>query len=490
MINANPSSPSLAPATLCALFAAVLTACGGGDSASSGLDSTASSLVDSSTLAQTQAAGGNGRGRKDTSPAPAPTPTSAPAPAPAPTTAPAPAPAPAPVTAPAPAPAPSGSSTVTAWVRLALEGDGFSLSGTQQVRFGDGLHWVYATLSGSGACSTSTFGGDPAVGQQKICEVQITAPAVTQVDGKMPVVNNALIPAPSQPYAGPRVSTITPSQLLNAAYVPSPTTVGAFREDCKYSHISNDDPIVYPGQPGMAHLHTFFGNAASGASSTGDSLLSSGGSTCAGGTLNRTAYWLPTLIDIRTGQPLVPIVTSFYYKLGYLGVKAGTVKSFPAGLRMIAGNSANTAPIASADIWRIGLECVSGGGHQTSIPSCAIGDQLNVSVTFPQCWDGVNLDSPDHKSHMAYATGSGCPATHPVPLPEISLNSHYTISEANSGAFLKLSSDNYSGPGGYSMHADWFNGWDPATNGAFVQSCINGNMDCHTYLLGDGRILY
>ena len=26
---------------------------------------------------------------------------------------------------------------------------------------------------------------------------------------------------------------------------------------------------------------------------------------------------------------------------------------------------------------------------------------------FPQCWDGVNLDAPDHKSHMAYGWGQG-----------------------------------------------------------------------------------
>lgn len=41
------------------------------------------------------------------------------------------------------------------------------------------------------------------------------------------------------------------------------------------------------------------------------------------------------------------------------------------------------------------------------------------------CWDGKNLDSPDHKSHVAYGGGSGangggsCPSTHPVKLPQI-----------------------------------------------------------------------
>jgi hypothetical protein len=28
---------------------------------------------------------------------------------------------------------------------------------------------------------------------------------------------------------------------------------------------------------------------------------------------------------------------------------------------------------------------------------------IRTQVTFPTCWDGVNLDSPDHQSHVAYA---------------------------------------------------------------------------------------
>ncbi|MGK2954011.1 MAG: DUF1996 domain-containing protein [Thiobacillus sp.] len=400
----------------------------------------------------------------------APAPTSDPAPAPVPTAAPAP---------------PSG--VVTAWVRLAVEGEAFAVAGSQNLRYGDGLNWVSKLGSSAGTCSVGYFGSDPAYGSAKFCEAQMTVPAVKQVAGAMPVVNTALIPAPGKPYTGARVRTLNAAELAATVYQPTPTTTGAFREPCAFSHMSFDDPIVFPGQPGRSHLHTFTGNDQASASSTGDSLSEAGNSTCAGGTLNRTAYWMPSLIDIRTGQPIVPTSTNFYYKLGYYGVKAGTVQPFPRGLRMIAGDSKNASPVTDP---HVGLECVSGGGHRPAIPSCAVGDDLNVAVLFPQCWDGKNLDSPDHKSHMAYATGSGCPSTHPVPLPEIALNVHYKVSEANSGGFWKLSSDDYSGPGGYSLHADWFNGWDADTNKAFLAGCINRNMDCHDYLLGDGRMLY
>lgn len=48
-----------------------------------------------------------------------------------------------------------------------------------------------------------------------------------------------------------------------------------------------------------------------------------------------------------------------------------------------------------------------------------------VNVRFPTCWDGVNLDSPDHMSHMAYPSsgtfesGGPCPSTHPVQVPQL-----------------------------------------------------------------------
>jgi hypothetical protein len=37
-----------------------------------------------------------------------------------------------------------------------------------------------------------------------------------------------------------------------------------------------------------------------------------------------------------------------------------------------------------------------------------------------RCWDGVNLDSANHKSHVAYPGYNGkCPTTHPVKIPQL-----------------------------------------------------------------------
>lgn len=48
-----------------------------------------------------------------------------------------------------------------------------------------------------------------------------------------------------------------------------------------------------------------------------------------------------------------------------------------------------------------------------------------ANIRFPTCWDGVNLDSANHMSHVAYPTsgtfetGGPCPPTHPVRIPQL-----------------------------------------------------------------------
>jgi hypothetical protein len=255
---------------------------------------------------------------------------------------------------------------------------------------------------------------------------------------------------------------------------------------------------VYPGQPGASHLHVFFGNTAVDAFSTPERLAAAGSSTCRGGTLNRTAYWAPALIDSRVGKVVTPDEATFYYKTGY-NVDVTTVVPFPAGLRMIAGNKTATGPQPHVT-WL--CRDPSGGLIDTkagTVPtSCRVGDRVRLQIIFPQCWDGARLDSPDHQSHMAYPTYrnqpqfSTCPSTHPVPLPEITEFFDYVVTNAASPAFWRLSSDMYgtSIPGGLSAHADWVNGWDPQTMATIVAQCLNKGLDCDVGTIGNGTTLY
>jgi len=261
----------------------------------------------------------------------------------------------------------------------------------------------------------------------------------TTMTASFPSVDTAKIPVGSQGFAT--------DMLAATAETPSASGdgTGAFRTVCDFSHMAFDDPIVYPGQPGKSHLHVFFGNTGTNASSTAASIANTGNSTCRGGTVNRSGYWAPAIIDTRDGTPVTPLSMIIYYKTGYNGVKPGDIKSLPQGLRMIAGDSKNSAPYQWGGPAHFTCIDSSGSGPQTqNIPvTCATGNIIWASVTFPQCWDGINLDSPDHKSHMSYPVAGSCPATHPVAVPEITVNVQYAVTDMSALARLRLSSDTY-----------------------------------------------
>ena len=306
-----------------------------------------------------------------------------------------------------------------------------------------------------------------------------------QAGTQMPYVNKNRIPTGSAGNSSERVRAINDQP-------SSGDGTGAFRAFCDFSHMAFDDPIVFPGQPGLSHLHTFFGNTGTNGNSTAESIASSGNSTCRGGTINRTAYWVPTMIDTQDGTPIAPASSNFYYKTGLYpeSIPPSSVQSMPKGLRMIAGDMKNAAPSGNFSYACVGPDVPPMEGK--SIPNCPVGSDVWQNIDFPQCWDGKNLDSPDHKSHMAYPTSRGCPASHPVPLLEMSFHIVYPVKEANAPLRWRLSSDNYSSslPGGYSAHGDWFNGWVPERMEKFVRECDQAARDCHSHLLGNGLEIY
>ena len=257
--------------------------------------------------------------------------------------------------------------------------------------------------------------------------------------------------------------------------------IGAFRNVCQYSHMNFDDALVFPGRQNATHLHTYFGNTAARFDSTPDSLLSSGQSTCRGGIVNRSAYWVPSMIDTRNGRPLAPTLIHVYYKTGYSGIADAAVKPWPKGFRMIAGSASSTGS-QNGIVW---YTC-NGGPRSPVIPSCT--GTVTMDVEFPQCWDGVNLDSPDHKSHVAYPSGGRCPASHPIPTPELSLHVNYDTSFGDSSTW-RLSSDMNGAPAGSSGHADWIHAWEQDIMVSWVQKVINPGLSGGSHMLGDGRVM-
>jgi Domain of unknown function (DUF1996) len=93
---------------------------------------------------------------------------------------------------------------------------------------------------------------------------------------------------------------------------------------------------------------------------------------------------------------------------------------------------------------------------------------------FPSCWDGVHLDSADHKSHMAYAAANGaCPSDHPLSLPEVTFEVDFPGIAGGSDYYL-------SSGGIYSWHGDFIADWDDRVQNALVASCPPSHMSVRT----------
>jgi hypothetical protein len=241
-----------------------------------------------------------------------------------------------------------------------------------------------------------------------------------------------------------------------------------FNVVCKVSRVAPDDPIVFFGQPGASHIHVFAGNTAVNASSTLASL-EAGSSNCL---LDRdtASYWQPQLYS-ASGKALSPSHIRAYYRAGTLG----TVSHIPQGLRMVAGDphamQLQSKSIAGWQCRHVSPDTIA-IGKQAALPTCASKDLLEGSVVFPNCWDGVNLDAVDHRSHMAYGNGDSCDSAHPVRLPQLTLAYRYTPGQTNNKSYL--SSMNSS----LTLHADFFNAWNQTTLDQLVDRCINSGVHC------------
>jgi len=291
----------------------------------------------------------------------------------------------------------------------------------------------------------------------------------------------------------------------------APDNVGAFRFICGPGQILPDDPIVFPGQPGRSHLHQFYGNTSANARSTYETLRASGDSTCSGpaNALNRSAYWMPAMLDGK-GNILRPNYVTVYYKrfpksspeCTNTVFSKGCV-SIPNGLRMIAGR--DMLNLSAPPTGAFNFSCTkptgqnAGKGSYRTIPEalaiCGPGWQLTLGLDFPSCWDGVHLDSPDHRSHVGYARyvagGRACPKRTPYFMPSFKIFASYSIIEGDDVSLWRLSSDAMApnDPAGLTLHGDYFEGWDPGTKQEWTDNCIDKMLSCTGGNLGDGFTL-
>ncbi len=271
---------------------------------------------------------------------------------------------------------------------------------------------------------------------------------------------------------------------------------GQFRAACEFSHFAYDDPLVYPAKPGASHLHMFFGNTEANAYTTYDSLINSGSSTCNGQELNRTGYWAPAVFDGK-GNVRIPERIVIYYKGENLA--RGRSEVYPPGAAMIATENLNALPHSEggANGVRLGFLCTDNFSSNSNIGSQTMANcdgsrfgtnpdgprwtVLEVSIKFPQCWNGqdpadwTNFSPPVGDWYVSRCEGE---YNHTFPNLEYFINYRVEPGENTADWFLASDVDPVSfnlgdEPAGSTIHADWWGGWHPEVNRMWIDNCVN-----------------
>jgi hypothetical protein len=315
---------------------------------------------------------------------------------------------------------------------------------------------------------------------------------------------------------------------------PSADPVGAFRMFCAAGQLLKDDPMVYPGQTnGSPHLHQFFGNLGANANSNYTSLRTTGGTTCGQSStpINRSAYWMPAMLD-GAGHVVKPDYMNLYYKrmpksdplnkspdLGGTGIQT----DLPNGIRFVFGANMKTMTDGPTDInsqnhdaitfqcWGSEDGTVSNNGlnnfyhsmEEVRVAGCPVGARLMIVAAAPNCWDGINLDTPDHRSHMHFSDGPmypgqffrACPSSHPYAIDNLEVQVAFTIDANFTAGKWLLDSDRQMREMGMNVvagstwHMDYWEAWSPTVKATWHRTCINQRFSCSSGDLGDGTYI-
>ncbi|MGW2046463.1 DUF1996 domain-containing protein [Streptomyces sp. NPDC001858] len=186
---------------------------------------------------------------------------------------------------------------------------------------------------------------------------------------------------------------------------------------------NSDNVIVAPGVTnGAHHFHDYIGNQSNNAFASDDDLAKAE-TSCVDQSDKSTYYW-PVLrlqngaqeqdanspgggIEGNAGE----IVTAKQVTLTFVGNPSSKVTEMPRLLRVITGDAkafVNGTANANASWSCTGFEDRQ---LKDKYPLCPSGSDVVRTFRFQSCWDGANIDSANHRTHVAFAAADGtCPA--------------------------------------------------------------------------------
>lgn len=229
------------------------------------------------------------------------------------------------------------------------------------------------------------------------------------------------------------------------------------------------------------HVHTFYGANTVDPNVSFEDLRKMKNTNNTGNVLeNMSLYWHPSVYAYSQKHNTYTRSDIAYASAYYIWEFGAGARAFPPGFRMIAGvndteqksrpgatECGDNAPVTPC--LRPDGDCTTTGSHFFPAKPC---HEMEAFMHFPSCWDGVNLDSPDHSSHVAYTndtlvTGT-CPPGFPVKIPQIAL---FFRIKPYVGGWHVFST------GTDEFHADYISGWDEKQLQFVLDNCNTPSMD-------------